>query len=83
MPVGMISGAAAFHSVFPQELVHTARGVDQLLLAGEEGMAFGADVDFHITYCGTGNELVTTGTVNGGHVVLWVNFVSHDFSSIL
>lgn len=50
-------------SVFLAELVHATAGIDDLLLAGIEGMAVRADFDLQVvTQSGTRLERVAAGT---------------------
>jgi hypothetical protein len=50
-----------FHAVFLAELVHPAGGIDNLLLAGKERMAGGADFDTQVMGGGAaGLEAVAT-----------------------
>ena len=45
--------------VFAAKPLDPSFGVDQLLLAGEERMAGGADVQTHLLFCRTGLYLVS------------------------
>ena len=63
------------------ELVNTAGGIDKLLTAGEEGMAFGADADLEI---GTGALDVpdfAAGAGYGGVAVLGMDVAFHSTNS--
>jgi hypothetical protein len=59
------------------ELVNAAAGVDQLLLAGVEGMALGADFNGDILLCGTGLDYVAAGALDGGLLVIRMNSFFH------
>jgi hypothetical protein len=66
--------------VFLGEAFDATGGVDELLLAGEEGMATGADFDVKPVTLdgGTGGEIVTAGAVYGDLVIVGVNTGFHD-----
>ena len=55
--VRLTGGAAA-------EAFYSATGVDQLLLAGVERVAGGADLDVNLRFGGAGIELVAAGAAN-------------------
>ena len=68
-------GAGNF--VLPLELVHTARGVDQLLTAGEERVAVGAKFDADVALVsGTGFEHDAT---SANYVELIISGVDASF----
>src|SRR5271167_1848794 len=71
--------------VFLREAFHAAGGVNQLLLAGEEWVAIGADFDVELfTLDGrTGGEIVAAGAMYGYGVIVGVNTGFHEKSSIL
>ena len=56
--------------ILAAEALDAAGGVDQFLLAGEEGVASGADFDADVALVGgTGHKSVAAGTVHAGFVV--------------
>ena len=59
------------------ELLHAAAGVDQLLLAGVEGVALGADFHGDVLTGGTGLDDVAAGAANGGLIVLGMDAFLH------
>ena len=59
------------------EPINTSTGVNQLLLAGVERVALGADFNSDVLLGGTGRKDVATGTANGGLFVLGVDTFSH------
>ena len=61
------------------EAVNTAAGINQLLLAGIEGMAVAADFHADIGLGGTGLELVTTSALDGGHLIVGMDTLFHLF----
>mgnify|MGYP003310314482 CR=1 FL=1 len=62
------------------ETVDTSTGINQLLLAGIEGMAVAADFHADIGLGGTGLELVTTSALDGGHLIVGMDTLFHFFS---
>ena len=62
------------------EAFDAAGGVDELLLAGEEGMAAGADFDVQLVALdgGTSGEIVAAGAVHGDLVIVGVNTGFHE-----
>ena len=62
------------------EAFDAACGVNQLLFAGEEGVAIGADFDFeHVALDGrAGGEIVAAGAVNGDGVIVGMNTGFHE-----
>jgi hypothetical protein len=73
----MANGSAV---VFLAELVHPAGGIDDLLFAGVEGMAGGADlhVKFVLSQGGTGDELVAAAAYDLNILVVRMNIRFHD-----
>ena len=59
------------------ELVHAAAGIDQLLLAGVEGMALGADFYGDVLAGGAGLDDLAAGAADGGTLIVGVNTVLH------
>ena len=46
------------------ELIYTSARIDKLLLAGEKGMAFGANFNTKVVLCGSCNDCFSAGTFN-------------------
>ena len=59
------------------EALDAAAGVDELLLAGVEGVAGGADLDADLGLRGAGDELVAARAVNVGEDVFGVYLGLH------
>ena len=72
--------AGGFEALF--EAVDTSAAVYQLLLAGEERVAVGADFNVYVFFCGAGFDGVTAGTGDGGFFVFWMD-VFHWFVPLL
>ena len=74
------SGLGSGVGVFLGEAFDAACGVQQLLFAGEERVAIGADFDAQ--HCAfdrrARGEIVSTGTVNGNGVIVRVNTGFHE-----
>ena len=66
--------------VLPVELVHAAAGVHQLLLAGEERVALGANFHGDVLTGGTGLDHVAAGAADGGPIVLGMDAFLHVIS---
>ena len=66
-----------FHAKPLLELVDTSAGVNQLLLAGIEGVALGANFDVDIFYGRTGLDDFATSTVDLGLLIVGMNSVFH------
>ena len=60
------------------EFLHTARGIDEFLFAGEKRMASGANADFDVLLRRTGMIDRTAGAGNFGLGVLRMNVRFHD-----
>jgi hypothetical protein len=62
------------------EALDASCGVDQLLLAGEERVAGGADFEDDVALVGgAGLKVRTAGALNGNGLVFWVNsFFRHE-----
>ena len=74
----LLCGGLGFAGVRLGELAAEALdatcGVDQLLLAGEERVAGGADFEDDVTLVrGAGLEVISAGAFDGGDGVVWVN----------
>ena len=59
------------------EAINTSTGVNQLLLAGIERVALGADLNTDVLLGGTGRKDVTTGTANGSLFVIGMDTFLH------
>ena len=59
------------------EFFDAARGIDEFLLAGEKGMAGGADADLEIAPGGAHVVNRAAGAGDGGLDVFWVNLCFH------
>src|SRR5205823_1714419 len=60
------------------EAVDAAGGVDQLLFAGEEGVALRADLDAQLFTGGAGGPGLAAGAVDGDILIFRVNFWLHE-----
>ena len=78
MLLGCWSGLAGF-GILAAEALDAASGVDEALLAGEEGVAGGADFDVDVALVGrTGFKAVATGAENADGGVVGVDlFLGH------
>jgi hypothetical protein len=63
--------------IFFHELLHPAGGIDQLLLAGEERMAGGADLDPDLLFHGADLHFVAAGAFGLYLVVFWMDVTFH------
>ena len=59
------------------ETVNTSTGVNQLLLAGIEGVALGADFNTDVLLGGAGGENVTTSAADSGLLVVGMDTFLH------
>ena len=59
------------------ETINTSTGVDQLLLAGVERVALGADLNTDLLLGGTGCKHVATCATDGGLFVVGMDAFSH------
>ena len=59
------------------EPVNASTGVNQLLLAGIERVALGADFNADVLFGGTSRKDIATGTADGGLFVLGVDTFLH------
>ena len=59
------------------EPINTSTGVNQLLLAGIERVALGADFNSDVLLSGTGRKDVATGTANGSLFVIGMDTFLH------
>ena len=62
------------------ESVNTSACINQLLLAGEERMALGTDLDLDILLCGTSLDHVAASAGNSGLLVLRMNTFLHFYA---
>ena len=67
------------HAVTLLELINASAAVDQLLTAGEEGVALGADFDLELALDGTALEGLTAGTANDALAVGRMDVLFHCF----
>ena len=65
------------------ETINTSTGIDQLLLAGIEGVALRADFNLDVLLSGTGRKDVATGTADRGLFVLGMDTFLHVFHLFL
>ena len=70
---------AALHTVAFFETVYTAAGIDELLLAGIERMALGADFNPQFLFNRTGGERLSTGAPYLALTILRVNILLQCF----
>ena len=59
------------------EAVYTSACINQLLLAGVEGVALGTDLDSDIRLCGTGLDHISAGTGDGSLLIVGMDTLSH------
>lgn len=69
--------AGLLEAVLLVELVHAAAGVDELLLAGVERVALGADFNRDVLLGGTGLNHVAAGAANRGRLIIGMNTFFH------
>jgi hypothetical protein len=69
--------------VFFPELVYAAFSIDELLLAGEEGVAVRADIELHVLLGGPDLERFTAGAVNRRHLVVGMDALFHCYDLLL
>jgi hypothetical protein len=65
------------------ELINTAAGVDQFLLAGIERMALGADLNGDVLLGGAGLDDRAASASDGGLLVIRMNSFLHCFSLLI
>src|SRR5262249_839236 len=78
--VGALGGLVAVLAV---EALHPAGGVDQLLLAGEEGMACRADLDVDALLRGAGLDDIAAGADDAALLVARMNAFLHGEAKLL
>jgi hypothetical protein len=71
-----------FDAVSSLEALDAAGGVDDLLLAGVQGMAVGANLDMDFGARGTGLDPEAAGAHDCALLVCWMNSLFHDAVSI-
>jgi hypothetical protein len=64
-------------AVLLTEALYASRGIDELLLAREEGVALGADVGVNLRLGGAGLVCITAGAPDGGRSVNWMDIGFH------
>jgi len=60
------------------ETVNAAAGIDQLLLAGEEGMAFGANFHTDVLFGRARLDDLTASASDGGLLIVGMDIFSHE-----
>ena len=60
------------------EAINTSAGINQLLLSGEERMAFGADFNLDVLGSGAGLNNVAASTLDGSGLILGVQIFLHS-----
>jgi hypothetical protein len=63
--------------------IHTSAAVDQLLLAGEERVTFGANFNLQLRFHGASFECLTAHATNGRLAKFGMDFFLHAFSPLL
>ena len=83
LPLSFPTGSALLYAVALVELVHAAAGIDQLLLAGVERMALGANLNRDILFRGPGLIHRAAGAADGGGLIIGMDpFLHGDSPSI-
>ena len=67
------------NAVLLVELINTAAGIDQLLLAGVEGVALGADFNLELALYGTALEGFTACATDDAFAVGRMDVLFHNF----
>src|SRR5262249_1771643 len=80
---GLVAALGGLAAVFAVEALHPARGVDQLLLAGEEGMACRADLDVDALLRGAGLDDIAAGADDAALLVARMNAFLHGEAKLL
>src|SRR5882762_5687147 len=76
--LSLFAGARGFGAaVAARKLLHAARGIDELLLAGEKRMTSGANTDLNITTRRAGVIDRAAGADDIGLVIFWMNARFH------
>ena len=66
-----------FHAVTLLELINTSAAVNELLAAGVEGVALGADLNGDVLLGGAGLDDVAAGASDGGLLVIGMDSFLH------
>ena len=72
-----------FHVETLLEAVNASAGIDQLLLAGEEGVALGANFDLQFTLHGTRLKRLTAHATDDGLAIFGMDLFFHALSPLL
>lgn len=81
LPRGGFGFAGVAFGVLAAEALHSAGGIHELLLAGKEGVAGGADFYADIALVGgAGDKCVPAGAVDSYFTVVWMDRCFHDSS---
>ena len=59
------------------ELINSTACINKLLLAGEEGMAFGTNINLNVILNGLGNIFSATSTLDSGGLVIGMETLLH------
>lgn len=70
------------HTVTLLESVYTSAGINELLLAGEKRMAFGANFNANILFRGAGSDYIATCTSDSGFFILRMDIFLHSCSPL-
>ena len=81
-PVGALLNGL-FHVETLLEAVNASAGIDQLLLAGVEGVALGANFDLQFTLHGTRLKRLTAYATDDGLAIFGMDLLFHAFSPLL
>ena len=76
-PTAFLKASASVETLV--EALDASAGIDQLLLAGEEGVALGADFNTEIRDGRTGLDGVAAGAPDNGGLIIGMNFLFHFF----
>ena len=80
-PVGALLNGL-FHVETLLEAVNASAGIDQLLLAGVEGVALGANFDLQLALDGAGFERLTAHATDGRLAIFGMDLLFHAFSPL-
>lgn len=72
-----------FHIETLLEAINASAAVNQLLLAGKEGVALGANFDLQLGLDRTGFERLTAHATNGRLAIFGMDLLFHAFSPLL
>ena len=76
-PYDFVRPCPLFHIEALLEAINTSASINQLLLAGVERMALGADIHLHLFFGGAGLECFTAYAANDAFAVLWMDVFLH------